>query len=76
MKEEIIDGTRIEHNGDVNTGLEYLRNHWNDAYVLEKFENARTSADYQDSFTVNGVDGFYILKRLGDRHYSLRWSSR
>ena len=60
MSEEIIYGCRIENNGDVNKGLEYLRNHWNDRYVLDVFENARTSTNHFGDFKINDINGTYV----------------
>lgn len=63
----------IENNGDVNTGLEYLRNHWNDSYVLDVFENAKTSSDNIADMKIQGVNGTYILKYISNHYYSLSW---
>ena len=70
-----IYGTEIEHNGDVDKGLEYLRNFWNDSYVLDVFENARTSVDRKADFRPNTYvgDGMYVLRFIGPHHYSLEW---
>ena len=72
---ETIYGTEIEHDGTVNHGLEYLKHHWNDRYILDVFENARTSADYKARFKINGdnSNGSYVLKYLSQHHYSLAW---
>lgn len=75
MSEEIINGCRIENNGDVHKGLEYLRNHWNDRYVLDVFENAKTSANHIGDFKIQNVNGIYVLKHIGEHHYSLTWRS-
>ncbi|HTE49109.1 MAG TPA: hypothetical protein VK675_04335 [Candidatus Paceibacterota bacterium] len=73
MSEEIINNCKIEHNGDVNIGLDYLKNHWDDRYVLDVFENAKTSENHFGDFKINGINGTYLLKYIGEHHYSLTW---
>ena len=73
MSEEIIDGCRIEHNGDVNKGLRYLRDHWNDRYVLDVFEDARTSENRRGSFKVPDTNGHYVLEFIEEHNFSLYW---
>lgn len=75
MSQEIIYGCKIDHKGDVNKGLSYLKNHWNDRYVLDVFENARTSMNHLGDFKVQGINGTYILKFIGEHHYSLSWKN-
>jgi hypothetical protein len=75
MQQEFIYNTTLDHNGDVKQGLAYLRNHWNDQYVLDVFENARTSYDRSGDFRVDNVPGTYILKFIAEHHYSLSWKS-
>jgi len=74
MPERRIENTTIEHNGDVDRGIQYLDNHWNDQYVLDLFENARTSYDYKAFFKIdNTSEGSYLLKYIGPHHYFLSW---
>ncbi|MBP6060903.1 MAG: hypothetical protein KA515_02815 [Candidatus Pacebacteria bacterium] len=73
MAETWIFGCRIDNNGDVNRGLDYLRNHWNDRYILDVFENARTSRDRKADFKINDIKGVYILKYVAEHHYDLSW---
>lgn len=73
MNTTTIYGTDIENNGDVDHGLDYLRNHWNDSYILDVFENARTSRDYKAYFKVPDTKGSYLLKFISLHHYSLEW---
>ncbi len=68
-----IHDCNIENNGDVDHGLDYLRHHWSDSYVLDAFENAKTSADRKADLKVPGQNGMYVLKHLGNHHYSLEW---
>ena len=75
MAEEMIYGTTIEHNGDVDKGLDYLRNHWNDRYILDVFENAKTSQYRSGDFKIQDINGIYVLKYLSEHHYSLSWRS-
>ncbi len=72
---ETIRGTTIEHNGDVDNGLKWLRNHWDDAYVLDIFENAKNSRDNVGEFRIEDVKGTYLLRCIDkDSHnYSLSW---
>lgn len=70
-----IYGTDIEHNGDVDYGLQWLENHWNDKYVLDVFENAKTSRDYSASFKIDGEKGVYVLKYISKDYYSLHWEA-
>ncbi|MCE9585455.1 hypothetical protein K8Q94_02435 [Candidatus Nomurabacteria bacterium] len=63
----------IENNGDVDHALEYLRNHWNDSYVLDFFENAKTSSDYKADMKIQDVNGTYVLKYISPHYYSLEW---
>ncbi len=74
MSEEIY-GCKIEHNGDVNRGLEYLREHWDNEYTLSVFRNAKTSEYRTADFRIQGVDGTYILKFIGEHHFSLSWKN-
>lgn len=70
-----IDNVKIEHSGDVNRGLEYLRSNWNDTYILEVFRDARTSSDNDGVFKVPGIDGHYVLRHSGGDSFSLGWRS-
>jgi hypothetical protein len=75
MQSTTIGGTKIDHKGDVDNGLTYLRNNWSDSYVLDAFENARTSRDRQATFRSDKYagSGMYVLKYINERHYSLEW---
>lgn len=72
---ETIYGTEIEHNGDVQMGLDYIYRHWNDSYILDVFENAKTSADYKARFKINfdHSNGSYVLTYVSPHHFALSW---
>lgn len=73
MPEVFIGEVKIKHEGDVDQGLRYLREHWNDAYILEIFKDARTSSDRDGVLKINGIEGYYVLRYLGDDTFSLSW---
>ncbi|MBP9714894.1 MAG: hypothetical protein KBD52_00160 [Candidatus Pacebacteria bacterium] len=72
-KEEIIYGITIKHNGDVKTGLDYIRNYWNSNYVLKVFKDARSSSDHDGVLKIDDVEGFYLLRHLKGDTFSLKW---
>lgn len=75
MASRTIYGTEIEHNGDVDNGLEYLKNNWNTGYIADVFENAYSSYDHMARFRIPGDNstGSYVLKYIAQKHYSLSW---
>ncbi len=75
MESRTIYGTEIEHNGDVDNGLEYLKRNWNTDYVADVFENAYSSYDRVARFRIPGSNerGSYVLKYIAQKHYSLSW---
>ena len=75
MTEKVIYNCRIEHDGDVNKGLHYLKDHWDDRYILDVFENAKTSTDRSGDFRIPNVEGTYVLRSIGEHHYSLHWKN-
>ncbi len=68
-----INECDIENNGDINHALDYLRDHWNDSYVLDLFENAKTSRDQKADMRIPGYGGTYVLKYISPSYYSLDW---
>ena len=73
MSEEIIYNCKIEHEGDFSKAFDYLRQHWNNKYILDVFENAKTSKNRTGDFRIPNIPGTYILKFIGEHHYSLSW---
>lgn len=73
MAEISIENVVIEHDGDVDQGLNYIRDHWNDRYVLEAFQDARTSSDRDGTIKIENIEGYYILRHLSDNRFSLIW---
>ncbi|MCX6747659.1 MAG: hypothetical protein NTW98_01795 [Candidatus Nomurabacteria bacterium] len=70
---ETIYGTDIDHSGDVNDGLTWLRRNWNDAYVLDQFANAKRGPDYKAYMKIPNESGTYILKYISEHHFSFSW---